>query len=69
VARLVDPRPELVWRGGRKRVRPERGDRLVVGQLLAAKQLRPGALLSAELPQPELAAVGDAEEDARASVP
>jgi hypothetical protein len=47
----------------------ERGHHLVGVGAVSRHQLRPRSLLGAELAQPELAAVGEADEDPRAAVP
>ena len=62
VARLVDPPRELLQRRRRPGLGPERGDHLVAVDLAGAQQLRPGALLGAELAQAKLAAVGEPDQ-------
>ena len=68
VARLVEQLGELVERRRRRRVRTERGDRLVRSHGVGRKQLRPRALLRAELAQAKLAAVLEPDQDARGAV-
>jgi len=60
VAWLVEQRRELVGRRRGKGVGPERGHRLVVGDRVRVQQLRPGALLGAELAKAQLAVAGEA---------
>ena len=68
MAWLVEQAGELVRRRGRQGVRPERGHRVVLDHGLAAEQLRPGALLGAELLQAQLPTVLDPNEHPRGPV-
>ena len=68
VARLVEQLRELVERGRRIGVGAERGHGLVGRHGVRREQLRPGALLGAELAQPQLAAVLEPHEDPRRAV-
>src|SRR5512139_2307000 len=68
VARLADPLGELTQRRARPGVGTERGDQLVIGDRIASQELRPGRLLRAELAQAQLPSIGEAYQDARASV-
>ena len=68
VARLVDPLGELLERRRRPGLGAERGDHLVASDLGRAQQLRPGALLGAELAQAQLASVGEPDQHPRGAV-
>ncbi len=63
VAGLVDQLGELLeWRA-RPRLGAERRDRLVLLDRVGREQLRPGPLPGSELAQPQLAAVGEPDQD------
>ena len=67
-ARLVERLREL-WHGrGGPRLGAEGGDHLVLFGLALAQELRPRALLGAELAKAQLAPVREADEDARGAV-
>jgi hypothetical protein len=68
VTGLVEDLGERVERRCRPRLRAERRDHLVVLDLPLDEQLRPGPLLGAELAQPQLAPVGEPDQDPRCAV-
>src|SRR5215210_5529219 len=68
MARLVEQPRQLVRRGRRISVGPERRDGVVGRHRVRAEQLGPGALLGAELAQAQLAPVLQPHQDARGAI-
>ena len=62
-SRRVEQLAERRWVG--PRFRAERGERLILVELLRAQQLHPGGLLGAELAQAQLAPVRDPQGSSR----
>ena len=68
MAGLIEGGGELLERRRRPGLGAERGDHLLAREVAGLEQLRPGPLLGAELAEPQLTAVGEADEHPRAAV-